>query len=244
MKSIQSIIRQVPNFITSLNLLSGSLAIVCAFGNNLLIASILIFLAGLFDFLDGFTARMLKVYSEFGKSLDSLADVISFGLAPSAIMFQLLIMAVKKSNPGFQFNTGNINENIQVSSAFIITVFSALRLAKFNIDQRQVNSFIGLPTPANAFLIASIPLVMRSNNFIGSAIINVWFLIPLILILSFLLVSELPMISMKFKNVSFRDNISRYILITLSLLLIVFFQYLAVPLIFILYVVISLITFS
>jgi CDP-diacylglycerol--serine O-phosphatidyltransferase len=244
MKAIQSIIRQIPNFITSLNILSGSLAIVFAFENNLLVASILIFLAGLFDFFDGFAARLLKAYSEFGKSMDSLADVISFGIAPSVIMFQLLIMAVKKSDPGFQFNSGSFYENIQVCSAFIITVFSAIRLAKFNIDKRQVNLFIGVPTPANAFLIASLPLIIKTNNFIGIGILNVWVLIPLIIILSYLLVSELPMLSLKFKNLGFRSNISRYILIALSLLLIVVFHFLAIPAIFILYVVISLISFS
>src|SRR5208283_3213491 len=141
-KPIHSIIRQIPSVITSLNLVTGCFSIVCAMNNQLVIASILIFLAGLFDFSDGFSARMLKAYSEFGKSLDSLADVVSFGIAPSIIMVELLTKAVQSSDHGFQFLQGGFWESFEVTCGFFIAVFSAIRLAKFNIDQRQVNTFI------------------------------------------------------------------------------------------------------
>jgi len=208
--------------------------------NQLVIASILIFLAGLFDFSDGFSARMLKAYSEFGKSLDSLADVVSFGIAPSIIMVELLTKAVQSSDHGFQFLQGGFWESFEVTCGFFIAVFSAIRLAKFNIDQRQVNTFIGVPTPINAFFIASLPIVLSRYQVMEHWILHTYILLPLICILSFLLVCNVPMISLKFKNYAFTGNQSKYILLGGSGLLFLFFQFSAFPLIYILYVLVSL----
>ena len=239
-KPIHSIIRQIPSVITSLNLVTGCFSIVCAMNNQLVIASILIFLAGLFDFSDGFSARMLKAYSEFGKSLDSLADVVSFGIAPSIIMVELLTKAVQSSDHGFQFLQGGFWESFEVTCGFFIAVFSAIRLAKFNIDQRQVNTFIGVPTPINAFFIASLPIVLSRYQVMEHWILHTYILLPLICILSFLLVCNVPMISLKFKNYAFTGNQSKYILLGGSGLLFLFFQFSAFPLIYILYVLVSL----
>jgi CDP-diacylglycerol---serine O-phosphatidyltransferase len=240
MKGFRSIITQIPNVITSLNLFTGCISIVLAFNDHLYLASLLIFLAGLFDFFDGLVARMMNAYSEFGKSLDSLADAVSFGVAPSIIIFELIAASIRKNNPGFTFNSADLWQIFQLSAAFLIAVFSAIRLAKFNIDKRQTSSFIGVPTPANAFLISSIPFVIRDYPLIGKWILNVYILIPLVLVLSFLLVSELPMLSFKFKNLSFGDNKSKYILAGASLILFLLFQISAFPLIFVLYLVLSL----
>lgn len=241
MKSIQPVIKQLPNIITSLNLATGCLVIVFAINNRLYEASFLIFIAGLFDFLDGLAARMLKAYSEFGKSLDSLADMVSFGIAPSVILFQLLVLSVQKSDPGFRFNSCNFSEIIQVSSAFLIAIFSAIRLAKFDTDQRQVSSFIGMPTPANAFLIASIPIITVKYHEIEELIMHAYVLVPLACILSILLVSNLPMISLKFKNYSIQHNKARYILLSGSVLLFIWLKFAAFPLIFFLYILVSVI---
>ncbi len=240
MRAIQLIIRQIPNLITCLNLFSGCLAVVFAFSSDLLTASVLIFVAGLFDFFDGFVARLLKVHSEFGKSMDSLSDIVSFGLAPSCILFQLMVISVKNSDPGFQFASGHYYETILVSSSFLIAIFSGIRLARFNTDTRQIHSFIGIPTPANAFLIASIPYIIINNSFIAFHILNIWVLVIISVILSYLLICELPMISLKFNNFSIRENIYKYVLLAGSLILIIVCRVSAIPLIFIFYIAVSL----
>lgn len=226
----------IPNFITSVNLLFGCLSIVFALQGKLIPASLLVFAAGILDFFDGFAARILHAYSEFGKMLDSLADVVSFGVAPSAILYMILYGFFQ----GGCLGLGSIQSLIPFTG-FIIAIFSALRLAKFNIDDRQVSSFIGLPTPANAFLIASFPFIDLEDGFLSHLILHPYVLIPLIIVLSLLLVSEIPMISLKFKNVSFKDNRSRFILLFLSLVLLVFLRISAIPFIFLLYIVLSLV---
>jgi CDP-diacylglycerol---serine O-phosphatidyltransferase len=231
----------IPNLITSLNLMVGCVSIVLAFQEKIILASIFIFVAGVLDFFDGVAARLLNAYSEIGKMLDSLADVVSFGVAPSAILFNLINVAIHPGYAGVDFRDSNWLEYLIPCSAFLIAVFSAFRLAKFNIDVRQTNSFIGLPTPANAFLIASLPFILKDSEFAQVFLLKIYFLLPLIVLLSFLLVSEIPMISLKFKNLTFRDNKPRYILLTASLLLLIFLNFLAVPIIFVLYLVISLV---
>lgn len=233
--------KHIPNFITLLNLISGCIAIIFIFDGKLSIAAYLVFLAALFDFFDGMMARLLHVKSEIGKELDSLADVISFGLVPGFIMLKLIQSA---------FNIDpNSSGPIQFVPylALLIPAFSALRLAKFNIDTRQTDRFIGLPTPANAILIASLPLILEQNSAIGgiqlnlihSLLINYWFLIPLTLILSYLLVAELPLMSLKFNGNDKRKNKLRYFFIGLSLILLLVLNFAAVPFILILYLLIS-----
>jgi len=181
----------IPNFITSLNLFSGCVAVLLAFEGNYEGAMIAILLSAVFDFFDGFAARLLKSYSPMGKELDSLADVVSFGVAPGAIVFSLLL------------KTG-INEWLPYL-AFLIPVFSALRLAKFNIDERQSSSFIGLPTPANAIFWAGMAF-----SFSGLLISNPGLLVALTLVFSYLLVAEIPMFSLKFKNAKWSSNQIQY----------------------------------
>lgn len=248
MKNSKPLLSHIPNLITSTHLLMGCLSIVLAFQGQLITASVCIFIAGILDFADGLAARLLKAGSEFGKLMDSLGDVVSFGVAPSVIMFQLLNQAILRyadisveSTGLLNFNTASLLEQVLTFSAFIIAVFSALRLAKFHLDTRQTTYFVGIPTPANAFLIASIPFVLRDYEMIGNILLKIYVLIPLIFILSFLLVSEIPMISLKFKNLTFRDNKSRYILLIIALILLAIFRISAYPIIFALYMIISLI---
>ena len=184
--------KHIPNFITCLNLLSGCVAVWFAFNGNFEGAFIAIMLSAVFDFLDGLAARILKAYSPMGKELDSLADMISFGLAPGAIIFSLLT------------ETG-INELLPYF-AFIIPVFSGLRLAKFNIDDRQTSSFIGLPTPANAIFIAG--LAFAYPDFL---VTNLWLLVLITLVFSYLLIAEIPMFALKLKSLAWKENQIQYI---------------------------------
>ena len=233
--------KHIPNFITLLNLVSGCIAIIFIFDGNLPIASYLIFLAALFDFFDGMVARLLKVKSEIGKQLDSLADVISFGLVPGFIMMKLIQAA-------YEIDTSSSDMSRFLSYlALLIPAFSAIRLAKFNIDDRQTDRFIGLPTPANAILIASFPLILEQNstlagiglNLIQSLFINFWFLIALTLLLSYLLVAELPLMSLKFSKSDKKKNQLRYLLVGLSVIMLLLFYFAAIPLILIVYLLMS-----
>lgn len=226
--------KHIPNSVTCLNLFSGCLGIVFAFQGNLIWASYAIVIAAVFDFFDGMLARLLKAYSEIGKELDSLADMVSFGVLPSVIIYQLFALSPQ---------TDFWDEWLSYS-AFIIAVFSALRLAKFNIDTRQSENFIGLPTPANALLIASFPLIIGdSNTYFAGLILNQWFLVIFSIIMSLLLVAEVPLISLKFKSLNFKKNMLRYILIITSVLLLAFLKFEAVPIIIIVYFMVSLIQF-
>jgi len=197
--------KHIPNFITCLNLFSGCVAAYLAFSGNYQGAFGAILLAAVFDFLDGFAARLLKAYSPMGKELDSLADMISFGLAPGAIVFSLLT------------ETG-INEWLPYAG-FLIPVFSGLRLAKFNIDDRQTSSFLGLPVPANAIFWAGM-----AYSFSPLLLNNLWLFLILIVAFSFLLVSEIPMFSLKFKNVSWKDNQNQYLFLLGCAAILAYFQ--------------------
>jgi CDP-diacylglycerol--serine O-phosphatidyltransferase len=187
--------RHIPNFITTLNLFSGSIAIYYAFQGNFKVAFFAVLLAALFDFMDGFAARLLRAYSPMGKELDSLADVLSFGMAPGAIAFSLLQQSAFPSWVSF--------------TGFIIPVFSALRLAKFNIDERQTDSFLGMPTPANALFWIGI-----SYSFSYFFIQNPWLIVLSVVVLSALLVTEIPMLSLKFKGFGWTKNFRKYIFLS------------------------------
>lgn len=199
------ITRHIPNAVTCCNLFSGCIATVMAYEMKYEWAAFFIILAAVFDFFDGMLARFLNARSPIGKDIDSLADDISFGLAPAMIVFSLF-----KEVHYPDFMTG-----IQAwfsYSAFLIAVFSALRLAKFNIDTRQTTSFIGMPTPANALFWASLA-VGAHDTLISESYFNAFYLFILVCIMSGLLVSELPMFSLKFKNLTWSDNKIRYIFI-------------------------------
>ena len=235
---------QIPNFLTLLNLFSGCIAIVFAFNGQLIATSWLIGIAAVFDFLDGFTARLLKVSSPVGKELDSLADVVSFGVVPGVIIYELILQS--SNVPDIQVSGINIAPFV----AFLIPMFSAFRLAKFNIDDRQSESFIGLPTPANAILIASFPLILNQESiltglnisFISNIFNSFYFLLFLTILLSYLLVAELPLMSLKFKTLNWSDNRNRYIFLAISVLLLIFFFYTAIPFIIITYIIISIVS--
>ncbi len=241
MERSKKIIRHIPNFITSLNLLSGSIASLLAFEGYLLYAAAFIILASVFDFFDGMSARLLKVSSPMGKELDSLSDLISFGFAPSVILYSLLKQIMFHDIRFVDLHTINFSQILILVSPLLIAVFSGLRLAKFNVDERQTSSFVGLPTPANALLIASLPLILSSNNYayFHNLILNVYFLIPLIFIQSYLLVAEFPMFSFKFKNLKFSDNKIRYIFLIFAIAIIVIFKLAAIPLIIFMYIIFS-----
>jgi len=197
--------KHIPNFITCLNLFSGCVATLLAFKGNYSGAFIAILVAAVFDFLDGFAARMLKAYSPMGKELDSLADIISFGLAPGIIVFSLLTEA-------------NVNEWLPYV-AFSIPVFSGLRLAKFNIDDRQSTSFIGLPVPANAIFWAG--LVYSFSPFLLS---NIWVLLILIGLFCYFLISEIPMFALKVNSLKWKANQLQYIFLIMSIALLAALQ--------------------
>ncbi len=228
--------KHIPNFVTSLNAVCGCIGIGMAFKGDLVFASYMIILAAVLDFIDGMLARLLNVKSKIGKELDSLADVISFGVLPGFIMFSLLDMCFNESEGWITYIP---------FIAFLIPVFSALRLAKFNTDSRQSDHFIGVPTPANAIFISSIPLILyyqpEQIPVISNIFGNPGFLIGLVLILSFLLVSPIQLFSFKFKDFSWSKNSVQYIFLILSLTLIIFLSFVAIPIIFPLYILLSII---
>ncbi len=230
-----SIKKHIPNGITCLNLFSGCVGIVFAFQHNLLFAAYALFAAALFDFFDGFAARLLKAYTEIGKELDSLADMVSFGLLPGVIVYQLFLQAPQIEGVSRYLNY----------IAFLIPVFSAIRLANFNLDTLQAKIFIGLPTPANGILISSFPFILHQhNNFYSAFILNPFFLACFVLIMGSLLVAEIPLMSLKFKGMSFKVNIYRYLLLAIAAFTLVFFKFVAIPVVIFVYIAISVLQFK
>lgn len=220
--------KHIPNAITCANLFSGCIGVVFAFKGELETAAYFVLLSGIFDFFDGMVARLLHVKSAIGKELDSLADMVSFGFLPGVVMFQLL-------------KSGDYTNEYLPYLGFIITVFSALRLAKFNIDERQTEDFIGLNTPMNTLFIVSLPFIAKDYpNIIGSSLV----LIALTLMTSFLLVSEIKIFSFKLSDVSWAKNKMKYIFLLLSLVLVISLKFTAVPFILILYIGLSILHFK
>ena len=221
--------RNIPNLITLGNLTCGLLSIVLAFEEKLAVAGTFIFYGAILDFFDGFSARLLKVNSELGKQLDSMADMVTFGVAPGIIMYHLVMVTIG----------GQIGTPFELTIAlisFLIPIFSAIRLAKFNIDTRQTSSFIGLPTPAAAIYIASLPVI--GTNF------SLELLIISTIILSLLLVAELPLFSLKIskgENIKSQLNIIRILFLISSIILLFVLQFASIPFIVILYIFLSII---
>ena len=268
----------IPNIITLLNLLCGCLAIVFAFDGNLVWSAYLVGIAAVLDFFDGFVARALKQYSEIGKQLDSLADMVTFGVVPGVVMFQLIkgSFMLEKYTSFLKSWDGVSKPNVTVdapvlicSIAFLITLFSALRLAKFNIDTRQSESFIGVPTPANAILICSLPLAftqLTGINFYSASglvsdfqlvmwgglmkpglpdlcaiLLNKFVLFGIIAMMSFLLISEIPLFSLKFKSFGWKGNEIRWSFLGMSVILLATLQFVGIPLAIVLYIMMSII---
>lgn len=252
--------KNIPNFFTLLNLIFGCIAIVLIlqvgqsivimntdtgaydpfFPEKLAWGSFFIFLAAIVDFLDGFVARLFKATSKMGEQLDSLSDLVSFGVAPGMILYQLLRLSYAQEEGGLDVSF------ISLLPAFIFTAAAAWRLAKFNISTDQSNSFRGVPTPAAGLLIASFPLIIWYEYFgMQQLFINKWFLYGVIVLVSYLMVSNLPLMALKFKDFSYRNNAGRFILIALSAIIVIILAvtknlWLSWPVIFVMYVLISL----
>jgi len=233
--------KHIPNAITALNLVCGCLAITNAFTGELYISSILIFIAAILDFMDGAAARLLKVSHPLGEQLDSLADMISFGLAPGIILFQF----VKHLN--------TVNESVILTEnpwlfyfALIIPIFSAFRLAKFNIDTRQTDGFLGLATPANAgffifivlvYFYPNLPQIINTKNIILPIISNPLIMLGLGVVFSLLLVSEIPMFSLKAKSLKWKGNELRFTFLGIFFLLLILLNITAFPIILLIYII-------
>jgi CDP-diacylglycerol---serine O-phosphatidyltransferase len=246
--------KQIPNLFTLLNLVFGCLAIIVTLQNGIIIittkdgsqlldtperiwlASLFIGLAAVIDFVDGFVARLFRSTSELGKQLDSLADLVSFGVAPGLIIYQFLRLSVAKEPDGIDTSF------VWLLPALVLPCAAAWRLATFNLDTAQSFSFKGLPTPAVGLFVGSLPLIFWNVNqqWVQSLLVNKWFLYLLVALLSYLMVSRIPLMSLKFKDFSFRNNLPKYILAAVSIMAIVVFTWMAVPVIVLAYVLVSL----
>ena len=213
--------QHIPNTITCCNLLSGCFSIMFSFTGMPVMAAVMIFAAGLFDFLDGFTARLLKAHSPIGGDLDSLSDVVSFGVAPGFIMYHLM--------GGLWFGC----------FAFLLPVFAAVRLAKFNIDDRQTTSFIGLPTPPMAIFMASLPLAFWQLDVLNRQVLNPYLCLGIVVLFSVLMVCNHPFFSFKMKNLKWEDNKLRWIFLGLAVADLVAFGLVALPFILLGYILLS-----
>ncbi len=246
--------KQIPNIFTLLNLVFGCMAIVMILQNGIVIhydvdgaqfvsipekiwlASLFIGLAAVVDFLDGFVARLFNASSEMGKQLDSLADVVTFGVAPSMIFYQFLRMSYASEEGGIETAV------FYLLPAFLVAAAAAYRLARFNIDTSSHTGFTGVPTPAVGLLVASFPLIYWNNsNEIAGLLLNKYVLYSMILVLSWLMISNLPLMSLKIKNRSLKSNMGQLLLIGLGILFAILFHWLAVPILFITYIILSLV---
>ena len=224
------ITRHIPNALTCMNLFSGCIACVMAFHANFEMAMLFIVIGAAFDFFDGLAARLLHAYSNIGKDLDSLADDVSFGVAPALIVFSLF----KEINyPNYL----SFLANWLPYAAFLIAVFSALRLAKFNNDTRQTTSFIGLPVPANALFWASLIAGCKPI-----ASYHPLLTLALVCLFSWLLVSEIPMFSLKFKNLSWKDNKIAFIFVIISAILLITLKIAGFAAVIVWYILLSILT--
>lgn len=226
------IIKHIPNSITCCNLLSGCISIVLLCNGFVIASGIMIFIAAVFDFFDGFAARLLKAYSPLGAQLDSLCDVVSFGVAPSFIMYYYLNQVVTMEVGGI---------NVAPFVAFFLAVFAALRLAKFNIDDRQTTSFIGLPTPAMGIFVASLPFTLRheSLSFMSGLLTNPFFLLAIVVLFSFLMVSEIPFFSLKVKSLKFKENKHLYLVALFAIIKVAIFGLAAIPFVMLFYIIVA-----
>jgi CDP-diacylglycerol--serine O-phosphatidyltransferase len=248
----------IPNIFTLLNLLAGTIAAMLAVSDRLLEAAILVLFGIFFDFFDGLFARLLKVQGELGKQLDSLADVVTSGVVPGIVMFQLLMKSIHRDwLEGLSCEIGNwmsfedtkdlnwegYSIHLLPLIGLLLTLAAAYRLANFNIDERQTTSFIGLPTPAMALFIVSLPVILKFNTdpFLHNLILNKYTLISLVFIFSLLMNIELPLFSLKLKSFSFKTSWVQILFIILSILSLILFKIVAIPIIIIIYIVLSII---
>ncbi|HTN07458.1 CDP-alcohol phosphatidyltransferase family protein [Agriterribacter sp.] len=246
--------KHIPNLFTLLNLVFGCLAIIVILQSGIglvttgdgvqmmnmpeqiFLASLFIALAAVVDFFDGFVARLMKTTSGMGKQLDSLADVVSFGVAPALIIYQFLRLSVAREENGLDASFA------WLLPALLLPCAAAWRLARFNLDETQTYHFKGVPVPAVGLLVASFPLIFWHSSVaaVTGIFLNKWIWYAVVLLLSWLMVSNMPVMSLKFKDYSFKNNVSKWILVILAISLVVLFRWTAVPLIFIAYILLSL----
>ena len=243
--------RHIPNVLTLLNLWCGSIAVIFVLNDHFVGASLFVFTGIFFDFFDGFAARKLNVQSDLGLQLDSLADLVTSGLVPGLVMYKLLSLTEESwtfaSDRGLGESDFGFSEiSLLPLFGLLITLASAYRLAKFNLDEDQQSYFKGLPTPANTLLIMSLPLIMefQNNDAMNAIILNKWFLISLTILSCYLLNSKVKLFALKFKDWSFKENATRYIFIILSMVFLIVLQFAAIPLIIVTYIVMSLLDTS
>ena len=225
--------KHLPNLITLLNLLSGCIALVFASNANFEMAFFFVSLGIFFDFFDGFFARLFQVSSPIGLQLDSLADMVTSGVVPGFVMFQMISNCVD-SEPSLVYLP---------YLGFIITLGSCYRLANFNIDTRQSDSFIGLPTPANALFILSLPLILKNSDslIVLEMLTNQWILLFITILSAFILNAEIPLFALKIKKFNLKDNALQLFFLLISILLLVFLQFAGVALVIVFYVFLSVI---
>lgn len=225
--------RHLPNVLTCGNLLSGCLSILFLTENMPLKAAVMVFVAGLFDFLDGFTARLLKVHSPIGADLDSLSDMISFGVAPGFLMCWLMDRAADL--PSLVL----FSIDVLPCLAFLLPVFAAIRLARFNIDDTQKIIFRGLPAPGMAIFIASLPLALRQLGHLTDGSLGYWACLGITLFFSFLMVSNLRFFSFKKKSAKWKGNEVRWIFLIIAIVSFAIFRFAALPFVMVLYILMS-----
>lgn len=225
--------KHIPNLITLINLFCGCIAVVFVSQADYLMAFYMVCLGIFFDFFDGFFARLFKVSSPLGLQLDSLADMVTSGVVPGYIMYTMFL---KSANPN-----DLMASSIIPFLGFIVTLGSCYRLANFNIDTRQTDSFIGLPTPANALFILSLPLVLQFSDslVIFEILSNHWVLLGITVCSAYILNAEIPLFALKIKKFTVKDNVLQIVFLVVSLLLVITLQYIAIPLIIIFYVLLS-----
>ena len=222
----------IPNAITCGNLVSGCLSILFVACNRPVMAGLMIFVAGLFDFLDGFAARLLNAHSPIGADLDSISDVVSFGVAPGFIMHWLMSRA---QHPEVSL----LGLDLLPCLAFLLPVFSAIRLAKFNIDDTQTTSFRGIPAPGMAIFMASLPLALAQANHLTDGSLSYGACLGIVLIFSFMMVSNLRFFSFKMKSTKWKGNEVRWIFLLVAVVSYIIFRWLALPFVMMLYVLLS-----
>jgi len=236
--------RHIPNLLTLGNLLCGTIATIAAVNAEYLTAASLVVLGIVFDFFDGFVARVLKVSGELGKQLDSLADMVTSGVVPGVIMYKLMI----ENNKTFLGDMVSKNQaaefvmyDLLAGLGLILTLAACYRLGKFNIDTRQSDSFIGLPTPAMSLFVIALPLipVYSDSHFFIDLVQNNYFLLGVTVVLSYLMNAEIPLFSLKFKTFGVKENVLKYVFLFLSGILLVTLEVIAIPTIIILYVAMS-----
>jgi CDP-diacylglycerol--serine O-phosphatidyltransferase len=238
--------KHIPNLITLGNLLCGTIATITAVNGDYVTAASLVVLGIVFDFFDGFAARMLKVSGELGKQLDSLADMVTSGVVPGIIMFKMINEVIQSSN-SIKIDGVKIWGITADDSGYLpylgltLTLAACYRLAKFNIDARQSDSFIGLPTPAMSLFVVALPLIpmYSDNQFFIDLVQNNYFLIGVTLVLSYLMNAEIPLFSLKFKSFGVKENLLKYVFLVASLIMILTLKVISIPLVIILYVLLS-----